>query len=531
MDHRSLLIGLGVLLSGIVLGVALVIGIRGLDQRGYEFEDERAEAVVPRVPQAPRASAVQIGNPDPEPPLAVPELTTLNYLFKGVAARVTPTVVFIEVESPTDARTREFEEAHPFLQPRRFRRSAGSGVIVSEAGHVVTNAHVIHRASRIRVLLNDKREYDAELVGSDPTTDIAVIRLPDATSLPVATIGDARALEVGEWVMAIGNPFRLTSTVTAGIVSALGRQVDIIDDAFRIEDFIQTDAAINPGNSGGALVNLRGELIGIATAIATEGGSYEGYGFAVPIDLVTRVATDLIEFGEVQRGYLGVSIRNITAEDARRLGLERIRGVVVDELSEAGAAAAAGLRVGDVLLAVDGYDVDATNQFQSAIALRRPGDLIRLTVWRRGGLRDFEARLVGRDDEAFRAWASQVGGRTAPPPAPDRRDERPPGEMRLYEPEPWGIGLRDLASEEMERFGVDAGAFVVYVRPGGPAAADGLPPRAVITEIEGEPVTDAGQAAALLERVARDGETALVRVRRPDGLTAFYDLESPDYIE
>lgn len=522
MDRRSLFIGLGVLVAGVFLGVVLTLAF-GSRRAGPVVEVPPAEVAAPRAP-----STVQIGNPDPPPPLEVPELTALNQLFRGVAQRITPAVVFIEVQGPADARTREFEELHPFLQPRRFRRSAGSGVIISRDGYVVTNAHVIAGAERIHVLLNDRRQFEAEVVGVDPTTDLAVIRLPDAGDLPVATIGDSRTLEVGDWVVAVGNPFRLTSTVTAGIVSALGRQVDIIDDEYRIEDFIQTDAAINPGNSGGALVDLQGRLVGIATAIATEGGSYEGYGFAVPSNLMVRVVTDLIEYGEVRRGFLGVQITAVTADVARRAGLERIAGVVVQEVSRP--AAEAGLRAGDIVLAVDGEEIDRLSQFQTAVAQRRPGETVRLTVWRRGGTREIEARLMGRDEAAFRAWAAESAPRPAPAPRPRRAPEAPPPrpeEPTLLELDRWGIGLRDLTADDRRRFGIEAGAYVVFVRPGGPASADGLPPHTVITEIEGETVTSAVMAGMLLERVARQADAALVRVRRQDGLTAFYDLETP----
>lgn len=527
MDRRSLLIVLGVLLAGLALGSLLTLSFYGnAGPPAAVLPAEAATAV--RVEPPP---AVQIGSPEPPEPAPI-ELLTLNQLFRGVAARVTPTVVFIEVEMPADARAREFEELHPFFQPRRFRRSAGSGVIISPEGYIVTNAHVIAGASRIRVLLNDKREFEAQVVGIDRTTDLAVIRVPRGEDLPVIALGDSDELEVGEWVLAVGNPFRLTSTVTAGIVSALGRQVDIIDDAFRIEDFIQTDAAINPGNSGGAVVNLRGQLVGIATAIATEGGAYEGYGFAVPVNLMRRVVTDLIEVGEVQRGFLGVEIRAVTADDANRHGLARISGVVVEQVVPEGAAARAGIRVGDILLAIDGREVDAPNQFQIGIALRRPGDPVRLQVWRRGSLREVQARLIGREDDAFRAWADQAGARLAPPremppPGPFDQPEPHPYEPHLYEPEPYGVGLRDLTPAERERFGVAAGAFVAYVRPGGLAGIDGLPAQTVITEIEGRPIASAAEAQAALERAARRGDPALVRVVRPDGLTAFYDLEPP----
>ena len=525
MDKRSIFIGVGVLVAGVLLGAFVVLSLR---------PEAPPSADTFEVPERrPVAEPVAIGDPDPPEPLAVPELTSLNRLFKGVAERVTPTVVFIEVETPSEQRSareqREFEEWHSFRQPRRFRRSAGSGVIVSPRGYVVTNAHVVAGATRIRVLLNDKREYDAEVVGEDPTTDLAVIRMLDAADLPVAALGDSDEVEVGEWVLAVGNPFRLTSTVTAGIVSALGRQVDIIEDDFSIEDFIQTDAAINPGNSGGALVNLRGEVVGVATAIATESGSYEGYGFAVPINLVTRVVSDLITHGAVERGYLGVEIRAVTAADADRLALDRIAGVLVSSVADNGAAQRAGLRAGDVLLAIDGREIDAPNQFQSAIALRRPADPVTLTVWRRGERRDLDARLIGRDDAALREWVAEVGERGAPPepepalPFPDDRS--------VLEVEAWGLALRDLADEERDDFGLDAGAFVAFVRPGGAAAADGLPMGTVVTEVEGQPVATAEEAAAVLERIASQGETALVQVRRLDGVTAFYDLEPLAYAE
>jgi Do/DeqQ family serine protease len=533
MDKRSLIVGIGVLAAGILLGALIVTAVRP------DAPAQPAEVIATAQEPRPVAEAVRIGDADPPPPEAVPELMSLNRLFKTVASRVTPTVVFVEVEMPADRRggraSPDFDEWHPFMQPRRFRRSAGSGVIISPRGYVVTNAHVVDGAARIRVLLNDKREFEAEIIGVDPTTDLAVIQLLDADELPVVAVGDSDAVEVGEWVLAVGNPFRLTSTVTAGIVSALGRQVDIIEDDFRIEDFIQTDAAINPGNSGGALVNMRGELVGVATAIATESGSYEGYGFAVPVTLVTRVVTDLIAYGEVQRGYLGVEIRAVTASDADRLDLDRIGGVYIDDVAEDGAAQRAGLRSGDVLIAIDGKEIDAPNQFQSAIALRRPEEAVRLSVWRRGERRDFDARLVGRDNEALQNWVAEWSGRERPPALPDGHPEIGPDrggdQENLFQLEAWGIGLRDLTDAEREAFGVEEGVYVATVRQGGAAAADGLPAGTVITQVEDEPITSAHEAAILLDRIAEAGETALVRALRSDGVTAYYDLESPIYTD
>ncbi|MEM1043957.1 MAG: trypsin-like peptidase domain-containing protein [Bacteroidota bacterium] len=536
MDKRSILIGLGVLAVGAVLGAVLVSLLRPAPP-APDRDGSEALALRPSVTEP-----VRIGDQDPPLPEAVPELTSLNQLFKGVAQRVTPTVVFIEVETPADQRGARrdpsFEQWHPFVQPRRYRRSAGSGVIISPRGYVVTNAHVVDQATRIRVLLGDKREFEAEIVGVDPTTDLAVVHMPDAdgADLPVVTLGDSDLLDVGEWVLAIGNPFRLTSTVTSGIVSALGRQVDIIEDDFRIEDFIQTDAAINPGNSGGALVNLRGELVGIATAIATESGSYEGYGFAVPVNLVTRVATDLIAFGEVQRGYLGVEIRAVTAADAERLGLGRVAGVLVSNVADDGAAERAGVRSGDVLLAINGQEIDAPNQFQSAIALQRPNDDIRLSVWRGGGQRDLDARLIGRDNDALQSWIAEIGGRgqllDPEPPRPEPAPEQSaPDDLNLYELDAWGIGLRDLTVADRGNYGLENGVYVAFVRQGSVASADGLPAGSVLTAIEGDAVTSAEEASAALDAIAAAGGTALVRVRRADGVTAYYDLESPAYAE
>ncbi|MGA0255708.1 MAG: S1C family serine protease, partial [Rhodothermales bacterium] len=253
------------------------------------------------------ANAGSVRAPASDVPSQYLDVMSMNEVFKAVSSTVTPTVVYIEVESLPGS---------GMLSPfggRGGSQSLGSGVIISDQGYIVTNNHVVDGASRIRVTLNDKRQFPAEVVGADPTTDLAVIKIEPDTSIPVVALGNADAVEVGEWVLAVGNPFRLTSTVTAGIVSAIGRQVNVIEDRLGIESFIQTDAAINPGNSGGAVVNLQGELVGIATAIATESGSYEGYGFAVPVDLMERVVRDLIRFGEVRRGYLGVSIQAMNA--------------------------------------------------------------------------------------------------------------------------------------------------------------------------------------------------------------------------
>lgn len=323
-----------------------------------------------------------------EPLLSPEELATVDerFLFQEVARRVIPSVVFIEAEVDFEALDRDGESEQSwggFMHPRV--RTMGSGVVISPDGYILTNHHVVDGAHEqdITVSLNDKRTYPARLVGSDPSTDLAVLKVEGEGLTPVV-VGNSDRVSVGDWVMAVGNPFRLRSTVTAGIVSALSRQVEIIEDALSVESFIQTDAAINRGNSGGALVNTSGQLIGVNTAIASQSGSYQGYGFAVPSNLALKVAMDLIEFGRPMRGMLGVSIASMTQEAASELGMDRIDGVLIVSIVEGGAATQGGLRVGDVITAVEGTRVAESNQLQERIALHRPGDRVALQVWRDG---------------------------------------------------------------------------------------------------------------------------------------------------
>ncbi|CAN5587373.1 trypsin-like peptidase domain-containing protein [soil metagenome] len=513
-----------------MLGVTIGVGTTFVIRPAPSAVVDPSEPVpVQRAPTSP--TPVQLGDDDPLPERAIPELATMNDLFQEVADRVKASVVFINVEARPERRAAAGEDMQAYEElMRRYRSSSGSGVIVSREGFVVTNNHVVEGASRIRVMLDDRREYDAEIVGTDPTTDLAVIRLlghrADDGPLPVATLGDSDAVRVGELVLAVGNPFRLTSTVTFGIVSALGRQVDIIQDDFRIEDFIQTDAAINQGNSGGPLVNMRGEVIGVATAIATDDatGVSQGYGFAVPVNLVRRVVEDLITIGEVRRGYLGVELRPVTAADANQFGMTRIGGVLISNIAARGGAARVGLRRDDILLSVDGFPVDAPNQFTSRLALRRPGDDVELEIYRGGETRRVRATLIGRDDASFQQWIADLGTRRVEPPPPDPGDPPP---SAFFEAEAWGIGLRDLTGRERRAFGVPGGAYVAFVDPGSVAAAGGLPIGAVITQVEGQDVTTAEEARTALSNTARSGIDALVRIRREDGLIAFYDLETP----
>lgn len=519
------LIGIGLILVGLGAGILAMLLLDG-----NTVTTPADSRVVERVQLGQTEPSRSMPTPD-SADLAVLEPRTLNRIFRQVADHVTPAVVYIQVEVPI-SRNGASDWPHYFDEDtrRRFfkdeplRQSVGSGVLISSDGYIVTNHHVIENAENIQVTLSDKRLYDARIIGTDPSTDLAVLKIEDGGSLPLVTFGNSDALQVGEWVIAVGNPFRLTSTVTAGIVSALGRQVDIIQDSFRIEDFIQTDAAINPGNSGGALVNLNGELVGIATAIATETGSYEGYGFAVPVTLMERVASDIIEHGEVKRGFLGVEIQNIDARVARRLGMDRIMGVYVNDVTKDGAASEAGLESGDVLLSIDGRAVNAPNELQSAVARKRPGEAIDIRLWRRGDLRNVQVTLLGRDAPAYERWFSELQREEVrPEPAPVPRSDQD----NLFELGDWGLGIRDATRRERNQFDVDAGVYVAYVENGSLADAAGLPRDVVITEVGGAEVASSEQVIRLLEEASQFEESILFRVKRRSGVAAFYEMEVP----
>lgn len=372
--HQKLLTGTLLILIGMVTGMVVMVYMAGL-----------------RLPFRTTVEVTQVRQATPLPDAPDSEL-------KNIANSVTPTVVYIE----TQVRSRE-------VDPNTGEStSIGSGVLISADGFILTNHHVIADAveNSITVGLTNKRTYEARLVGSDPSTDLAVLKI-DATDLKHITIGNSDELEVGDWVMAVGNPFRLRSTVTAGIVSALGRDVAIINDRMRIESFIQTDAAINRGNSGGALVNAYGHLVGINTAIATENGAHQGYGFAVPINLAFKIARDLMEFGEVKRAYLGVQIVAVDQPRSEIAGLAEIRGVEVVNLVRGGSADKGGLRMRDIVLSVNGTEVNEANELQTRIAVMRPGDSVRLVVWREGRELTLSFALTGLENDSLRRWAGE----------------------------------------------------------------------------------------------------------------------------
>jgi serine protease Do len=283
-------------------------------------------------------------------------------------------------------------------QQPQIAQGFGSGVIISADGFIITNNHVIEDAQNIKVILNDKREFEAKLIGADPSTDIALLKV-DAKDLQYLIYGNSNDLKLGEWVLAVGNPFNLTSTVTAGIVSARSRNLGINEDQLSIESFIQTDAAVNPGNSGGALVNQQGNLIGINTAIASRTGSYTGYSFAVPVTIVKKVINDLKEFGEVQRALLGVNIGDVNAELAKELKLDKVEGVYIGGVPENGAAKQAGIKEGDVIIQVEGEPIKNTAELQEKISQYRPGEAVKVVVIRDSEKKQFTVTLRNKNGD------------------------------------------------------------------------------------------------------------------------------------
>lgn len=330
----------------------------------------------------------------------------------------------------------------------------GSGVILAEDGYIVTNNHVIERAQEIKVILNNKQEYDARLVGTDPSTDLALLKI-EAENLPYLTYGNSDELKLGEWVLAVGNPFNLTSTVTAGIVSARARNLGINADQYSIESFIQTDAAVNPGNSGGALVNQQGNLVGINTAIASRTGSYAGYSFAVPVSIVQKVVEDLKEFGEVQRALLGVNIMDVTGSLAQDKGLDKVEGVFVAGVSENGAAKEAGIKEGDVILSVAGDPVNSAAELQEKVSQFRPGDDVKIVVKRNGDRKQFEVTLRNKhgDTQIVRDNVTVLGASFEAIGNNDKQN------LNIE----YGIKIIDLESGKLEDAGLSEGFIITHV--------------------------------------------------------------------
>jgi Do/DeqQ family serine protease len=384
-------------------------------------------------------------------------------------------------------------------QPNQMQGS-GSGVVISQDGYIVTNNHVVKGASKIEIVLNDKRSYVAEVIGTDPTTDLALLKVKE-TNLPFANYGNSDAVKIGEWVLAVGNPFNLNSTVTAGIISAKGRNINILENnqggLAPIESFLQTDAAVNPGNSGGALVNTNGELVGINTAIASNNGSYQGYSFAIPVNIVKKVVSDLIEFGAVQRAYIGLSIQDIDAKFAEEKQIKQLKGVYVNGLTENGAGELAGIKIGDVVTKVENVAVKGTSELLEQIGKFRPSDKINLTIIRNEKeiilpivLKNKENSLgIIKKPEVFRTSINSLGAE-----------------------------FEELSAEDLIKYKLQFGVKI-HKLDAGKLANAGIKEGFVITSIDKKKITTIKEVQAMLENKTGG---VLIEGVYPNGMRAYY---------
>jgi serine protease Do len=412
---------------------------------------------------------------------ALENLKETGRAFASVAREASPAVVFIQVEktvttSPSmgpfndDFFKRFFGEPapgqpqNPTGQQKHMLQGQGSGFIISSDGYILTNNHVVGGADKVLVKLLDGREFTARTIGTDPPTDVAVIKI-DAKDLPVLPLGDSGKLEVGEWVLALGNPFGLSHTLTAGIISALGRSSIGIAD---YEDFIQTDAAINPGNSGGPLINLEGQAIGINTAIFSQSGGYMGIGFAIPINLVKEINNQLIEHGSVTRGYLGVTAQDLTPELVASFGLQDDKGALIAQVTPDSPAQKAGLKQGDVIVKFNGEPIDAIVPFRNKIAMTAPGTSVELTIIRDG------------NEKVFPVTIEKI------PAAEKVASSRPEGVDKL------GLTVVTLTKELADQYGYkgDNGVMVTQVDPGSVAARSGIRPGILVQEVNRKRIRD-----------------------------------------
>lgn len=478
---------IGLFLSSLLGGVVTLTGYKML------YPEKSNETIEQKQNQY---FASQVSNVKPDSSLArllkVPD--GLNFIY--AAEKVRPAVVHIKTRyeqiasfpsdefQEKDAESDDwFHDFHGFDGPFKGplpRESAGSGVIISPDGYITTNNHVIEKASQIEVILEDKRSYNATVIGADPTTDLALLKIEEE-NLPFVRYGDSEQLHIGEWVLAIGNPFDLTSTVTAGIISGKGRNINILKDknGMQIESFIQTDAAVNPGNSGGALVNLRGELMGINTAIASNTGISQGYSFAVPVSLTKKVMDDLLRYGSVQRALLGVRINDVDAKKARETGLKHVRGVMVESINDKSAAQMAGLEVGDVIFQINTQSINSMAELQSVIGTYRPGD--KINVW-------FE-----RDGEDKNTWVvlrNSNGNTILSKPKAQKT-------INIF-----GADMAPVNSIEKKKLGINSGVKIIRIADGRMKDA-GMRVGFIITQMDSQPVSSAEEVFKIINASQR----------------------------
>jgi len=512
MSTKSIVTAVLLVGLGIVFGVVLVSSYKGVD---LSFA----------------GGPVQLGSQS-SPPRASGALQSLNEAYAAISKELIPTVVYIEVISTK--KSADQQERNPFFHffgpefrfdtPRQQpERGAGSGVILTPDGYILTNNHVIQNADAdgIEVTLWDNRKFkNAKLIGSDPLTDLAVVKV-DAKNLPAPRLGNSDEIEVGHVVFAFGNPLGLMSTMTQGIVSALGRgQLNIIRDGsgYGIENFIQTDAAVNPGNSGGALVNVSGEVVGINTAIASTNQRYQGYSFAIPINIAKKVSSDLIAYGKVRRGYIGVRIETVDARVAKAVGLDTPKGAFVVSVNPGSGGEEAGVQSGDVILSVDGRQVNSSNELQGFIGNRAPGESVALKVYRNKKTLDIRVKLKPRDDEE-----DAVAAATDP-----RKEEvkKKDAGAQTASVESIGLTVRNLDEKLKKEYGVEYGVIVEAVEPNSEAAIRGFAPKDVILSVGEKQVANAAQFAEMFKGL-KTGDAVLMRAKGTDKRTKYVAVEIP----
>jgi len=452
-----------------------------------------------------------------EPPVKLDaDASSFSQAFIEVADKVTPTIVQITVVS-------ERENPHsdwfffPFKDLPKEQKGSGSGIIISNDGYIVTNNHVVENSTKVTVGLSDKRQFDATVVGTDPLTDLAVVKI-DAKNLPVAFLGNSDNLKVGQWVMAIGNPLSLSSTVTAGIVSAIGRgQLGLIRDSYGVENFIQTDAAINPGNSGGALVDLSGSVIGINSAIASGGGgTYIGYGFAIPVNLAKAVATDLIAHGKVSRGYIGINIGEVDNAIAKSLGMDKPKGIIIQGIVEDGAASKSDLRAGDVILEIDGREVNRPNELQSYVASLTAGTTVKLKIFRDGETLERKVTLKTRDEET----------KTEPVSNKEENESDNKSGTSSASFENLGLTVKNISDKDKADFKINHGVLITDVKPFSKAEDQRLFAGLVIVEADKEEINNVDDLRSAIEH--KKGKALLLKVLDQQGNNRFVGLEIPE---
>ncbi len=510
MMKRNVLAAISLLAVGVVVGIALVSYFSS-NSRTNLFANEKIGA-------------------DKAPIETAQNVQAINEAFVKVSEAVIPTVVSIRVVIETRDFSNPFLEqwkeffkhfgGEPFEQPQQPHRSVahGSGVIVSPDGYIVTNCHVVDKAKEIKIKTSDKKEYEGELVGKDPYTDLALIKI-DAEDLPTAHLANKEDIRVGEFVLAVGNPLGLNSTVTNGIISAIGRGGLALPNSrklggYAVENFIQTDAPINHGNSGGGLFSLEGSLVGINSAIASRTGSYIGYGFAIPVDLVKAVIKDLIEDGVIDRGYIGIRIRTVDETDAKAVGLEKVEGVMVHDIVEGGAGEKAGLKAGDVILEVNGRKVGTSNELQSVIVRHRAGDEVTLTVWRNEEKIKKTVELQSKEeDEEISKMTDEK----------EEETEEKDGKINFKE---LGFTVKPISNKMKKKYDIEHGVIVTEVESHGPADQRGLFVGSVITKANNKNIYATGDLKEIIDsKEPGDGVLLFIRYKDTNRVIA---LEIPE---